>query len=276
MNSRILSGALSLVIAVGLLMLGIAFSRSIFGIYSHPVFVISVSVSIPMIVYGSIDYRQFQRVRKAERRLPDLLRDLSNYTSFGIPLSEAFTRIRGNSYDTLGKGVQRVAGLVSAGVGFNDAIARLGEGITSSRIAMVSKILQKSNESGSNTSDVIWILSEFTTRSELLEESRSGDMKNYNMVMLISFAVFLFVILFLDLRFLNVILSYSLSSGSFIRGTISSSSIERAFSVGVLAQAIAIGVISGLLRDIRITSGLLMTGVLVAASSMIFFITGVY
>lgn len=261
---------------MAILGVGSSFSNSAFGIRSHPVFVVSLAISIPMVVYGTVDYLSYKRIRSAERRVPDLLRDLSNYTSFGVPLSEAFTRVSSNNYGSLSHGVRRVASLVAAGVNFNEAVGRLSEGIKSSKIAMVSKILQKSNESGSNTADVIWILSEFTTRSELLGEARSGEMKNFDLVMVISFAVFLFVILFLDVRFLNVILAHSAASQSFIQSSISSASIERAFSAGVLTQAIAIGLISGILRDVRITSGLLLSGILVAVSSLIFFVLGVY
>ncbi len=259
-----------------LLFIGISFPYSSFGIISHSVFVVSVSLSFPMVAYGVADYLRYRRVRNAEKKLPDLLRDLSNYTSFGVPLSEAFTRIGGNNYDSLNPGVRKVSGLVSAGVNFNEAVSMLGEGLHSSKIAMVSKILEKSNESGSNTSDVIWILSEYTTRSELLKDAREGEMKNYDRVMIISFAVFLFVILFLDIRFLNVILSHSIVTGSFISGKITSRSIETAFSAGVVAQAFAIGMISGILRDIRITSGILLTGLLIGATSAIFLAVGVY
>ena len=163
-----------------------------------------------------------------------------------------------------------------AGVNFEKAINDLGLGLKSSKIAMVSKILQKANESGSNTSDVIWILSEFSTRSELLRGSRMGDMKNYNLVMVISFAVFLFVILFLDVRFLQVMFAHSLTTGSFIAGNLSSKLIETAFSLGVIVQAIAIGTISGVLRDVRLTSGFLLSGILIAVTTLIFTVAGVF
>jgi len=252
------------------------FTTSAYSIRENPIFISSIAIAVPMIAYGSFDYIEIQRIYKAERKLPDLLRDLSNYTSFGIPLSEAFMRIGMNDYGILTGGVRRVSSLVTAGVGFEKAVKELGSGVKSSKIAMVSKILQKSNESGSNTSDVIWILSEFSTRAELLRGSRIGDMKNYNLVMIISFAVFLFVILFLDVRFLQVMFEHSIATGSFIAGNLSSSTIENAFSVGVIVQAVAIGMISGVLRDVRITSGLLLSGILVAVTTFIFSVAGVF
>lgn len=237
---------------------------------------VSVALAVPMLVYGSLDFIEIQRIYNAERKIPDLLRDVSNYTSFGVPLSEAFQRVGANSYGVLTSGVRRVSSLVSAGVNFDKAVTELGYRLKSSKIAMVSKILQKSNQSGSNTSDVIWILSEFSTRSELLRDSRIGDMKNYNYVMIISFAVFLFVILFLDLRFLSVMFQHSITTGSFIAGNISSRAIENAFSLGVIVQAIAIGVISGVLRDARVTSGFLLSGILITVTTFIFAVTGVF
>lgn len=229
-----------------------------------------------MLAFGSADYVASMRVFNAEKKIPDLLRDLSNFTSFGVPLSQAFQRITVNNYGVLTQGIRRVASLLSAGVGFGEAIGNLGSGLNSSKIAMVSKILQKSNESGSNTSDVIWILSEFSTKSELLRQSRIDEMKNYNWVMIISFAVFLFVILFLDIRFLHMMFEHTVSTGSFVTGNLSSLTIEKAFSVGVIAEAIAIGVISGILRDTRLSSGVLLSGILISASIIVFLIAGVY
>lgn len=246
------------------------------GMKEVNLFIISVSLFIPMVSYGAFDYVEFQRNYSAERRLPDLLRDLSNYTSFGVPLSEAFQRINRNTYGMLTSGVRRVSSLLSAGVIFEEAISHLGHGLQSSRIAMVSKILQKSNESGSNTSDVVWILSDFTSRSELLRESRAGEMKNYDLVMIISFAVFVFVIIFLDIRFIDTMLRNTTSSGSFINSQLSGLDIERAFSVGVIVQALAIGMISGILRDVRMRSGVLLAGILLAVTTAVFVITGVY
>lgn len=276
MNRKNLAGLLSIGISV-IFILGSFLSIDSFYSFSDDyLFVISVAIAVPSLIYGSMDYIEVQKIYSAEKKLPDLLRDLSNFTSFGIPLSEAFQRIRANSYGGLTSGVRKVSSLVSSGVGLDEAIRDLGSGIKSSKVAMVSKILQKSNESGSNTSDVIWILSEFTTQSELLRQSRIAEMKNYNLVMIISFAVFLFVILFLDIRFLQVMLTHGVETGSFIAGNLSSRNIENAFSVGVMTQAIAIGIISGILRDIRLSSGILLTGILIAATTVVFALTGVY
>lgn len=276
MNGKVTVGVISLLFSALFLIGGLIFPDSVFNLKADPIFMGSIALAVPMLAYGSMDYMEIQRIYGAERKLPDLLRDLSNYASFGIPLSEAFQRIGTNTYGVLTAGVRRVSSLVTAGVDFDKAIKELGSGIKSSRIAMASKILQKSNESGSNTADVIWILSEFTTRSELLRGSRIGDMKNYNLVMIMSFAVFLFVILFLDLRFLHVMFEHSVTTGSFVAGNLSSKTIEDAFSIGVIVQAIAIGMISGVLRDVRITSGLLLSGILVTVTTLIFSVAGVF
>lgn len=276
MKKKVVATLVSITFAVVFFLTAYLYLNRIFSVGDDPLFVISVALAAPMIVYGSFDFIEVQRRYGAERRLPDLLRDLSNYTSFGIPLSKAFQRVAGNNYGPLTTGMRKVSSLVSSGIGFEGAIRELKAGIESSKIAMVSKILQKANESGSNTSDVIWILSEFTTQSELLKESRISEMKNYNLVMIISFAVFLFVILFLDIRFLQVMLEHGVQTGSFIAGNLSSRNIEDAFSVGVLTQAISIGVISGILRDVRFGTGLLLSGVLISISTALFILLGVY
>lgn len=269
-------GILAVIFSIAFSLFSYYANGSSYGPLSNPVFVAAVALAVPMLTYGSLDFLEIQRIYNAEKRIPDLLRDISNYTSFGVPLSEAFQRVGANSYGVLTSGVRRVSSLVSAGVNFDKAVTELGYGLKSPKIAMVSKILQKSNQSGSNTSDVIWILSEFSSRSELLRGSRIGDMKNYNLVMIISFAVFLFVILFLDVRFLSVMFQHSLITGSFIAGNVSSKAIENTFSLGVIVQAIAIGVISGVLSHVRITSGFLLSGILIAVTTFIFLVAGVF
>lgn len=276
MKTKVLAAIASLTFSIILILAAYFYFGHTFSVGDDPLLVISIALAAPMVAYGAFDYVEVQRIYSAEKKLPDLLRDLSNYTSFGVPLSQAFQRITANNYDYLTAGVRKVSSLVSSGVGFEEAVSELKSGVNSAKIAMVSKILQKANESGSNTSDVIWILSEFTTQSELLKESRVAEMKNFNLVMIISFAVFLFVILFLDVRFLQVMLQHGLATGSFIAGSFSTGNIEEAFSVGVLTQAIAIGIISGILRDVRFGTGILLSGILVAVSTALFVLLGVY
>ncbi len=237
----------------------------------------SVSAVILMIPFGLADFAEVKRKENAEKRLPDFLRDLAGHTNFGTPMSEAILRSAEVNYGPLSEEVEHVAGMIKLGIPVEMALDEFGTMIKSDTIKKVGSIIKKASQSGSNTSDVISIISSFTTPTYLMRESRYADMRSFSTTLAVSFGVFLFVIIMLDLFFFPQISS---QTGGGSTGTLSISSgsfalIEKIFSFGIIVQSIASGLISGVFRDGRLVSGTLVSGILIIISIVVLSVVGV-
>lgn len=241
----------------------------------HPLTLGSISMIILFFPFGLADFARVKRIEEAERRLPDFLRDLAGHTNFGTPMSEAILRSSENNYGPLTKEVQHLAGMIKLGIPVETALNDFGKRLKSKAIIRAGKIIQKASESGSNTSDVISLVSSFTTQTYLLRESRFADMRNYSTTLATSFGVFLFVIVMLDVYFFPQLSGGSLSGGGVLSVSNSYAGIERLFTAGVIVEGAASGLISGVFRDGRLTSGAMISGILVMISIVVMGTIGV-
>ncbi|MHB1439957.1 MAG: type II secretion system F family protein [Cuniculiplasma sp.] len=242
----------------------------------HPLTLSSIAMVILFFPFGLADFARVKRIEEAERRLPDFLRDLAGHTNFGTPMSEAILRSAENRYGPLSMEIEHLAGMVKLGIPVETALNDFGKRLKSPSIIRVGKIIKKASESGSNTSDVISLVSSFTTQTYLMRESRFADMRSYSTTLATSFGVFLFVIVMLDTFFFPQIAGGGLSGGGVLNLASSSYGlIEKLFSAGVIVQSAASGLISGVFRDGRLTSGAMMSGILVMISMVVLLIIGV-
>lgn len=265
----------SVIVSIITLLIGAYSPSPSFSIVKHPLLAVSASLVILLTPYGYIDNLERKNTYEAERRIPDFLKDISEYTTFGMPMSEAITRISTNDYGPLSREVSRLSSRISFGIPVQEALKTFGDSLNSRTAARVSKILQKSSESGSNTSDVISMVSKFTSETQLLRLSRMTDMKNYTLIMLIAYGVFLFVILALDLQFLEKLQSAHLGYVAMSLQYASEYTIERVFTIGIMVQGIATGLIAGVMKDGRLSSGTFLSGIVLLVTIIILLAAGV-
>jgi flagellar protein FlaJ len=260
-----------------LFFLGYYFNINSINPLIHPLTDSTIGMIILFLPFGMADFARVKRIEEAERRLPDFLRDLAGHTNFGTPMSEAILRSVENNYGPLSSEIEHLSGMIKLGIPVETALNDFGKRLKSPSIIRVGKIIKKASESGSNTSDVISLVSSFTTQTYLMRESRFADMRSYSTTLATSFGVFLFVIVMLDVFFFPQI-SGGVGSGG--GGVLSIDStgyglIEKLFSAGVIVQSAASGLISGVFRDGRLTSGALMSGILVLISLVVLTVIGV-
>lgn len=236
-------------------------------------FTVPVSLSIFMLPTGFAVLSRNSRIGEARKRVSDLLRDLSEYTMYGTPLSEAVLQVSRNDYGSLNPEVRSLVSSISVGTPVEEALRHFGSSLEDPEIQRFGIILQKSGESGSNTSDVIALVSRFSSQMQLLNDERNVEMKNYNLILIISFAVFLIVMLVIDVRFFNAINVQSTTS-SFLFQTAGARVLKHIFDAGIYIEALGIGFIIGLIRSRSVVSGFMETGAMLLVSALILFITG--
>lgn len=238
----------------------------------RPLFYAAMGMAIFMIPPGIERRIRNARVADARRRISDFLRDLSEYTMYGTPLSEAILLISRNDYGALNGDIRELVSSISIGTPAEEALRHFGSYLRDPEIERFGIILQKSGESGSNTSDVISLVSKFSSQMQLLTDERNAEMKNYNLILMVSFAVFLFVIVIIDVRFFDSI--NIASSSSFLFQSAGKLLLKQIFDTGIYIEALGIGLIIGLIRDRHLTTGFMEAGGMLMISALILLIVG--
>lgn len=254
----------------------IAVSRLILGKFdsnlANPFFFIPVALSIFMIPTGYARRARNSKIAEARKRVSDFLRDLSEYTMYGTPLSEAVLLVSRNDYGTLNPEVRNLVSSVSVGTPVEESLRHFGNTLDDPEIQRFGVILQKSGESGSNTSDVIAMVSRFSSQMQLLNDERNAEMKNYNLILVISFAIFLIVMLVIDIRFFGAI--HLQNASGLLFQSAGSRVLKNIFNGGIYVEALGIGIIIGLIRDRNMVSGFMETGAMLFISAVILLMAG--
>ncbi len=261
--------SVALLIAVAITLISVHIERN----DSILLFSIPFAASIVLIPAGVIRKMRLSQIESARKNLPEFLRDLSEYTMYGVPLADAVVRVSVNNYGSLGPEIKDLARKVKGGTPVEEALENFGRSIGIMDLQRIGVILRKAGESGSNTADVISLISNFTSQLQLLREERIAEMRNYNLILMVSFAVFFIVILIIDLQFFHAIkLS---TTGSFAFHSTGATILERIFDVGIYVEAAGIGVIIGMVKNRNPSSGFLEMGSMLLVSSLVMAIAGV-
>ena len=272
MNARKLIAPLTVLAAVLFSLLSVFLLGRVTPSAKDPLFYVPFSLSIILIPAGFLRRVRVSGINDARRRISDFLRDLSEYTMYGTPISEAVKLVSSNDYGYLNNDVRELVSSISIGIPVEEALRNFGSSLNDPQIERFGIILQKSGESGSNTSDVMSLVSRFSTQMQLLSDERSAEMNNYNLILMVAFAVFLLVMVIIDVRFFDAIKVQSTSG--FLFQSAGSEILKRIFDSGIYIEGVGIGIMIGLIRDRNIVSGFMETGAMLLISSLILFLAG--
>jgi len=244
-----------------LLIVGVILRIHYFDILINPIAAIAILLIGALTPYGFYKYVQRQTITEMERRLPDLLRDIAEYSNFGLPVSQALARAGNNDYGHLSQLVKAISLKIEAGTPVEEAVLSSENTVDSKVIERAFTVLRKATESGNNVSEVLRLISEFTGEIEVIRESRISEMKNFVLVMYVAFAVFFFVVLAIDVAFIPKVGEANFSPLGFDSQTVSASLIKRIFSGGIIVQGGSTGLMSGILKDGTFGTGAFFTGI---------------
>ncbi|GGM72887.1 hypothetical protein GCM10007108_08720 [Thermogymnomonas acidicola] len=231
-------------------------------------YVSSIIISTALVAYGYTMMVRNRRRREAERMLPDFLRDLSDYLSFGLPMADALRNLSESNYGPLSGNLATVNRLVAGGTPVSRAILSLSRGLGSVQVERVSSLISVAADAGGSSPQVIRSVADFAQRLQAVANNRSAEMKNYLLIMAVATAVFIFVIVIMEVRFLDAISAFSLSSGTLLHG-FGYHAISSAFNLGLLVSSAFSGFISGLIVEDRPGAALFYSGLFLLASSLV-------
>ena len=211
-----------------------------------------------------------------EERIPGFLRDLSNLIAGGLTLSEAFSEISETPAHSESKAADRIfndeirlIGLkMKSGLPFDFCLENFGRRYDSMLIQRAASVISAAEKSGGLMSFSIDAAAFDLQEAVHLKKERDSKQSVYAVVLMISFLLFIGIVLLLIRQFESLSL---LSS----QNTIGTVEIDELFYHLLLIQAVFSGLMVGKLKKGKTAAGLKYSFLMIFIVWISFFIGGV-
>lgn len=229
--------------------------------------------------YLALEAFEFRRVKKAEDKFPNFLRDISQATSAGMTLPQAVDTASKIDYGELSKNVNKLNIWLSWGVPFQKAWARFTKSLEkSSVIKRINAIILEAFHSGGNLKATLEALADDVTLLKQMEAEKKSITRQQIIIMYIIFFIFLGVLLAMY-RILSPILyiqQIGIFGGVTLQGApgqaLSIDYFKNIFFLMALVEGVSAGLIAGQIAEERIAAGFKHILIMVSASVFVFFI----
>jgi len=218
------------------------------------------AVLICIIPIALLDFKEQWRVKNLENALPNFFRDLAGMNDSGMTLPNAVHIVATAEYGTLTPHIRKLDNEMSWGVGFVEALYRFGKGLGTKLADRSVDLIAKASRAGGDVSEVLRAAAKDTFEVVNLQQERSNNMLIYVIIVLVAFAVFLFVIAILVSSFLSTMATAGAKATSAgatgFGGIIDLFLYKRIFSHAAMLQAFFSGLVAGQMGEGRFVGGL--------------------
>jgi flagellar protein FlaJ len=257
-NILILTVPLALIIFIGGFVssvmsygIGVLFTSTLVDDYT--IFAVLVAI-VPVAV---LDFKEQMRIKNLENALPNFFRDLAGMNDSGMTLPNAVHIVAGAEYSTLTPHIRKLDQDMSWGAGFVEAMFRFGRDLGTPLADRSVDLIAKASKAGGDISEVLRAAAKDTFEVVNLSQERSNNMLIYVIIVLVSFAVFLFVIAILVSTFLTTAGASAAASGARgFMGQIDLFQYKRLFTHAGLLQGFFSGLVAGQMGEGRLIAGL--------------------
>jgi archaeal flagellar protein FlaJ len=207
-----------------------------------------------------LDFREQWRVSNLENALPNFFRDLAGMNDSGMTLPNAVHLVATAEYGTLTPHIRKLDNEMSWGVGFVEALYRFGKSLGTNLSDRSVDLIAKASRAGGDVSEVLRAAAKDTFEVVNLKQERSNNMLIYVIIVLVSFAVFLFVIAILVSSFLTTMATAGAAAANSgaqgFMGKIDIFIYKRLFSHAAMLQGFFSGLVAGQMGEGRFIAGL--------------------
>jgi len=219
-----------------------------------------LAVMIAIVPLAFLDLKEQMRVKNLENALPNFFRDLAGMNDSGMTLPTEVHLVAAAEYGTLTPHIRKLDNEMSWGVGFVDALFRFGKGLGTSLADRSVDLIAKASRAGGDVSEVLRAAAKDTFEVVNLQTERANNMLIYVVIVLVAFAVFLFVIAILVSSFLSTMATAgataAASGAKGFGGVIDIFIYKRLFSHAAMLQGFFSGLVAGQMGEGRFISGL--------------------
>jgi len=218
------------------------------------------AVLVAIVPVAILDLKEQLRVKNLENALPNFFRDLAGMNDSGMTLPNAVHIVAGAEYSTLTPHIRKLDMDMSWGAGFVEAMYRFGKELGTPLADRSVDLIAKASKAGGDISEVLRAAAKDTFEVVNLSTERSNNMLIYVIIVLVSFAVFLFVIAILVSTFLTTMATAGASAASAgargFMGQIDLFQYKRLFTHAGLLQGFFSGLVAGQMGEGRLIAGL--------------------
>ena len=218
------------------------------------------AVLIAIVPVAILDFKEQWRVKNLENALPNFFRDLAGMNDSGMTLPNAVHLVAGAEYSTLTPHIRKLDNDMSWGAGFVEAMDRFGKNLGTPLADRSVDLIAKASKAGGDISEVLRAAAKDTFEVVNLATERSNNMLIYVIIVLVSFAVFLFVVAILVSTFLTTMAtagaSAAASGAKGFMGQIDLFQYKRLFTHAGMLQGFFSGLVAGQMGEGRLISGL--------------------
>ena len=218
------------------------------------------AVLIAIVPVAILDLKEQWRVSSLETGLPNFFRDLAGMNDSGMTLPNAVHLVAAAEYGTLTTHIRKLDNEMSWGIGFVEALYRFGKNLGTPLADRSVDLIAKASKAGGDVSEVLRAAAKDTYEVVNLQQERSNNMLIYVVIVLVSFAVFLFVIAILVSSFLTTMATAgaaaAASGAQGFMGQIDIFVYKRLFSHAAMLQGFFSGLVAGVMGEARFISGL--------------------
>lgn len=233
-----------------------------------------LAVLIAVVPLAVLDFREGWRVKSLENALPNFFRDLAGMNDSGMTLPNAVHLVAAAEYGTLTPHIRKLDNEMSWGVGFVEAMYRFGKGLGTPLADRSVDLIAKASKAGGDISEVLRAAANDTFETVNLASERNNNMLIYVVIVLVSFAVFLFVIAILVSTFLTTMATAGASAASAgahgFMGKIDLNLYKRLFTHAAMLQGFFSGLVAGQMGEGRFIAGLKYSALMLLISWLTF------
>jgi flagellar protein FlaJ len=226
-----------------------------------------LAVLVAIIPVAILDFKEQRRVKNLENALPNFFRDLAGMNDSGMTLPNAVHIVAGAEYSTLTPHIKKLDQDMSWGAGFVEAMYRFGKDLGTPLADRSVDLIAKASKAGGDISEVLRAAAKDTFEVVNLAQERSNNMLIYVIIVLVSFAVFLFVIAILVSTFLTTMATAGASASAAgargFMGMVDLFLYKRLFTHAALLQGFFSGLVAGQMGEGRLIAGLKYSAIMV-------------
>jgi len=235
------------------------------------IFFLSVLVFIGPITFYC--YKQAQKQREIERRLPDFVVEMGNCISSGMTVFDAIKISSKGRYGRLTPEIQKMKAELSWSIPVTKVFENFAERMRSAIVKRIVVSINTGLRMGGMTSKVFIAAAKEINQINNIEEQRKSEMATYTTVIIMSFFVFLGIIMILNNTLFASFFKSQKSTvemAGVMMNKVDPVALKYALCSFVFTQGIGAGMIGGFMMDGKLSSGLRYSFVLGVISLFVF------
>lgn len=234
-----------------------------------------LAILISIVPVAVLDFREQSRKKNLEEALPNFFRDLAGMNDSGMTLPNAVHLVANAEYGALTPHIRKLDNEMSWGVGFVDAMYRFGRNLGTPLADRSVDLIAKASKAGGDISEVLRAAANDTFETVNLAQERRNNMLIYVIIVLVSWAVFMFVIAILVSTFLSTMATagaaaQATGASSKFMARIDLPAYKRLFCHAAMIQGFFSGLCAGQMGEGRVLAGLKYSAIMLVISWFVF------